>query len=174
MSDMTVWVWRISISGCTRLAMTPPVRPHRDAGVGELGRDLLQQDVGLSPGVAHRERLCRKEFLRLVDHVVELDERASVVLAEEENVDGREQLLRARQVEPELCLVEPGDRGEGLPFLGFAELDVDPPPVRQPAGHGGFAAEAGIRVLDAAVVLRPELILRRSAVPGRAATRRRR
>ena len=65
-----------------------------------------------------------------------------------------------REVEPEFRLVEPGDRGEGFPFLGFAELDVDPSPVRQPAGHCGFAAEAGVRVLDAPVVLGPELVLR--------------
>ena len=70
------------------------------------------------------------------------------------------QLLLARQVEPELRLVEPGDRGEGLPLLGFAELDVDASPVRQPAGHCGFTAEPGVRVLDAPVVLRPELVLR--------------
>ena len=137
-----------------------PVGPHRDGRVGELGRDLLQEFVGLQPRVVRLERLGRHQFFGLVDDVVELDEGAGVVLPEEQHVEGWEQEVFLRQVEPEFGRVEPRDGGERLALVRLPELDVDPPPVRQPAGNRALPPENGVRVLDALVVLDAELVLR--------------
>ena len=104
--------------------------------------------------------------------MIELDEGPRVVLAKKEHVDWGQEVVVPLEIEPEFGRIERGHGGERFALVGFAELNVDPPAVRHPAGDGRLTPKPGVGVFDALVVFDPVLVLQGLVVPGLGAARR--
>lgn len=131
-------------------------RVHRERGPRQFRRnpeELLHVPLG---------KRARRAANQVARHVGARNEQAILSriqpLEEQQMEKGRQVPFGVAAVEPELARIEIVVVVERFEAPGRSQDDVHPAPVRLPAGREGFAPQLAVGVLEAAVVLLPELV----------------